>query len=562
MPARLFLILVAFSALASGILSAAPASAQGFMVEPMRMDISVAAGSAIEVPLSIRNTSGTGPRELELALVELSQHTNGGWSFRQTGSIAETEAQQSSLAWTSISQDKVQIAPLEPTEIMVRFQPPRNARGAYFAALLVETPAPAEGTPGVSVRMRFLIPIIIEIQGRPVRQNVQLDDLVMTYDEADGRTPTTRAHLRLTNAGETFSRVTGDLRIERRTGDRWRPVTRFETRERPIIPGVTLELGQDLERRLPSGEYRLRGELWVDGRRLPPLQREIEFEGDPNVDALAYDTELRLSPEMVQMDVVPGATRTTILRIENPGEDVVTVDLGAITPRGLMGVRLGDLVGADLSAERWTTVHPAQFSLRGGASRNVRVVSAVPPSEGLHANYYADLTLSGTYGDGQSAGTQSSVIHLVNRAAQTVKQGIVETLSLAEAAPNLFAVQARFINTGNTHAMPLARVIVTSPQGQTVRSATLTGAGGMLLPLGQRVFGGEIDFSDVEAGMYGLRAVIDLEGGDSITLQHVIEVQHEDVQTDEGTVQQARVTVLEGVDLPEPELEQGGETEG
>lgn len=538
------------------------AMAQGFMVEPMRMDISVAPGQISQVPLNIRNTSGVGRRELRISVVELDQHADGGWTFRNPDAAEPESGHQSSLSWTSVSTPNVVVGPLEPVETVVRFQPPRNARGAYFAALLVETAPELSGTEGISIRTRFLIPIIIEIQGRPVRQNVQLDDLVMTYDEADGRAPTTLAHLRVVNAGETFSRVTGELRIERRTGDRWRLVTRFETRERPIIPGVTLELGQDLKRRLPSGEYRLRGELWVDGRRLPPLQREIEFEGDPNVDALAYDTELRLSPEMVQMDVVPGATRTTILRIENPGEDVVTVDLGPATPRGLIGVRMGDLFGIDLSAEQWTTVRPAQFSLRGGASRNVRVVSVVPPGEGLHANYYADLTLSGTYGDGQSAGTQSSVIHLVNNAAQTVKQGIVENLSLAEAAPNLFAVQARFINTGNTHAMPLARVVVTSPQGQTIRSATLTGAAGMLLPLGQRVFGGEIDFAGVEEGMYGLRAIIDLEGGDSITLQHVIEVQHEDVQTDEGTVQQARVTVLQGVDLPEAELEQVGETEG
>jgi len=262
------------------------------------------------------------------------------------------------------------------------------------------------------------------------------------------------------------------------------------------------------------------------------------------------------------MDVVPGATRTTILRIENPGEDAVTVDLGPATPRGLIGVRMGDLVGIDLSAEQWTTVRPAQFTLRGGASQNVRVISTVPSEAGLHANYYADLTLSGTYGDGQSAGGQSSIIHLVNRATQSARQGIIETMSLAEAGPNLFAVQARFINSGNTHVVPLARVVVTSPQGQTIRSATLTGAEGMLLPLGQRVFGGEIDFSGVEAGMYGLRANVDLEGGASVTLQHVIEVQHEDVQADGGTVREARVTILEGAELPAPEPEPAEDVEG
>ena len=530
---------------------AAPALAQGFMVEPMRIQVSVAAGRDVQVPVSIRNTAMDGPRELELRLAHLDQNAAGGWAFQDV--VDGAPAHQSSLEWTSLSATQAQIAPLEPAQVMLRFQPPRNARGAYFAALLIETPAPPEDAVGLSVRMRFLIPVIIEIEGRPVRQSVQLSDVVMTYDDADDRAPTTRAHLQITNMGETFSRVTGNLRIERRSGDRWRLVTRFETRERPIIPGVTLELGQDLERRLPSGEYRLRGEVMVDGRRLPPLQQEIEFEGDPNVDALAYDTELRLSPEMVRMDVVPGATRTTILRIENPGEDAVTVNLGAATPRALAGVRMGDVVGVELSAEGWTTVRPAQFTLRGGANQNVRVISTVPAAEGLNANYYADLSLSGRYADGQSAGTQSSVIHLVNRAVETVRHGEIEGLSLAEAEPNVFAVQARFVNTGNTHVTPLARVTVSNPQGRTVRSASLSGVEGMLLPLEQRVFGGEIDFSGVEPGMYGMRATIDLEDGDNVTLQHAIEVQHEEVQTDDGTVQQVRVTVLEGEELPVPE---------
>jgi hypothetical protein len=527
--------------------------AQGFMVEPMRMDISVTAGQVAQVPLNIRNTSGEGSRVMQISLVELDQHSNGGWKFRYPAEDSQDGQHQSSLPWTTVSNPNVEIAPLEPAELMVRVEPPRGALGAYFAALLVETAPIESDTNGIAIKTRFLIPIIIDISGRSVRQNVQLNDLVMTYDEADGRSPTTNAHFSITNAGETFSNVTGDMRIERWSGENWRLVTRFQTRERPIIPGVTLELGQDLERRLPSGEYRLRADVTVDGRRLPPLQKEITFEGDPNVDALAYDTELRLTPGMVQMDVVPGATRTTILRIENPGENAVNVDLGAATPRGLVGVRMGDLVGAELSAERWTTVRPSQFTLRGGASQNVRVVSAVPAEEDLHANYYADLTLAGTYADGQSAGQQSSVIHLVNKATLSAPRGIIETVGLAETEPNQFVVQAKFINTGNTHVTPLARVVIATPQGQSIRSTSLTGDNGMLLPLGQRVFGGEIDFTGVEPGTYGLRASVDLDDGESVTLQRVIEVEHEDIKSDDGVLVVARVTMLEGATLPNGE---------
>lgn len=528
--------------------------AQGFMVEPMRMDLKAAAGNVFQVPLSIRNTGGESAQAVQVSLVELSQHSNGGWAWRPVSTEAEAVSHQSSLAWTSIDQSNVEIEPLAPAEVLLRFEPPRNARGAYFAALLVETPIP-EGSTGVVVRTRFLIPIIVEIEGRPVRQNVLLEDVSMSYDQADGRDPTTNTLLRITNAGETLSRVTANVRVERRNGDNWRVVTQFEMRERSIIPGITLDLAQDLERRLPSGEYRLSGEVQVDGRRLPPLLKEISFVGDPTVDVVAYDTELRLTPEMVQMDIVPGATRTTILRIENPGADAVTVDLGAATPRGLLGVRLGDLVGAELSAEPWTKVQPSQFTLRGGASQNVRVVSTIPADAELHANYYADLVLSGTYVDGQGAGNKSSVIHLVNQAMPIARQGLIEAFSLAESAPDVFAVQVRFVNTGNAHVEPLARAVLTTPQGQTVRSAVLTGAAGMLLPLGQRMFGGEVDFSDVAPGIYGLRLIVDLDDGESIVLQRVLEVSREEVQTADGVMTpQTRIAVMEGSDLPEMDL--------
>lgn len=524
--------------------------AQGFMVEPMLMQTAILPGQSWQIPLRIRNTAADGPRAVEISLVELTQFPNGGWSFRPIDDAALPE-HQSSLAWTSIDRAQAEIAPLEPAEVMVRFDPPRNARGAYFAALLVETPAPPEGTPGISVRMRFLIPIIIEIQGRPARQDIKLDDVVMTFENAEGRDPTTTAHLTIHSAGETFSHVKGALRVERRSGDNWRTVTTFEVGERPIIPGVTLDLGQDLERRLPSGEYRLQGDVTVDGRRLPPLRKEIVFVGDPDIDSVAYDTELRLTPDMVRMDAVPGATRTTILNIENPGENPVTVEIGPGTPRGLIGVRMGDLIGAELSAEQWTTVRPESFTIRGGGRQNVRVISKLPAEAGEHANYYADLNLSGRYSDGQSAGQQTSVIQLQNKRVETEVSGTIEQLALAQGDGNTYAVQVRLLNTGNTHVEPLGRVYMRTPQRQVVKTVDLSSEGGMLLPLGKRVFGGEIDFTEVEPGFYALQALVDLDDGERVARQQVIEVEQETVEGE----QVSRVTIREEQELPETEAE-------
>lgn len=502
----------------------ASAVAQGFMVKPMRLEVSAQAGRAIEVPLEIRNTAGGEAGAIELRLVELTQASNGNWRHIEPDSGEDVSSLSSSLAWTSLSSSRVNIAPLEPADIMVRFQIPANARGFYFAGIIAETPVP-ENAEGMTVRVRFLIPVIIEIQGRPVRQRIEPEEMVMTFNPDDAR-PTTLAHVRVKNNGQTFSRIRAQLRIERDGGDRWRPVTRLDFHERSIIPGVALELGGDLQRRLPSGTYRLRSEVYVDGRRLTPIEEVIEFEGDPNMQNLAYDTALMLEPEMVKLDVVPGATRTSSLRIVNPGDYPVTVKLGANTPRSLIGVEMGDLNGIQLSAEPWTEMRPAEFTLRPGGRQNVRILSRVPREGVQFPNYYADLTVQGTYEDGQSAGQSHSTIHLFNAALPSKVGGAIEQLSIAETdEPSQFVVQMRMANLGTIHLEPSARVFLINAQGRQIRNYALDGENEPLLPLGKRTFSGEVTFGTLEPGYYALRARATLDEDHTVAFQRLLLVE-------------------------------------
>lgn len=162
-----------------------------------------------------------------------------------------------------------------------------------------------------------------------MRQQIELSDVILHYGPLDKYhpEPTTTAALEIVNNGRTFSRVRGQIFVDRLSGKQWRPVTRIDVAERGIVPGVTLELGDDLHRRLPSGKYRLRGQLYVDGRRVKPIEKEIAFGGDPAVDAVAYDTSLLLEPSAIQISLVPDATRTTTLRIENSGEYPVRIKM-------------------------------------------------------------------------------------------------------------------------------------------------------------------------------------------------------------------------------------------
>lgn len=485
--------------------------AQGFMVQPMKLDLSIEANQSISVPLTIRNTAGSAVRAIDLSLANLSQNPDGTWRL-----VEEEKMDASTIRypdWIALEKSQAVIEPLEPAEVLIRLDVPANARGAYFAAVIVQTPAP-EDTQGLVVRMRFVIPVIIQISGRPVRQEVSLADAAMSFiNGSDGREKTTLTTISVTNAGRTYSRIHGAVSLDISQDARWRPVARLTLPEKSIIPGMTLNLVQDLERRLPSGAYRLRADLYVDGRRIAPLQKEIDFTGDPTSQGLPLDTPFILEPQSVRMEIVPGATRTTTLRVTNPGDDVVKVTLEALTPKTLSGMSLGDIRGDEMSAQPWIQVRPESFVSRPGVAQNILVMSRVPNAGVLHSNYYADLVMTGQYEDGQSAGTTHSLLQLSNHSVESIRSGVISELSLAEGdEPGAYYAEVRMMNSGDVHVEPAGRIFLVTAQGRQVRNETLAGADSALLPLGVRDFGAEMNLSGLAEGYYALRASFTLGG--------------------------------------------------
>lgn len=544
------------------------AHAQGFNVQPMMMEAAPRSGQTVEMPLRLNNTSPTGEQTIELRLVELTQTPGGSWYIIDPESGEEPPHDASLVDWVSLPETTLTVPPAGQVQTTVTIDVPRSARGAYFGALIAETPRPADAQ-GLVVRVRFLIPIIVQTQGMTVRQQVQLQDANMTFvvDEQGSHNPTTMANLVITNEGQTYSRMQGQLSIDREANGRWRPVTRTEFQERSIIPGVTLTLEDDLERRLPSGTYRLRGALRVDGRVADVVEKVIEFEGDPTIDTLAYDTALVLDPEMVRMEFAPGATRTTILSIENPGEDAVSVEVAASTPDDLRGIAMGNLRGDAFSAEPWTEIQPSEFTLRPNGRRNVRVVSRVPREGVDQPNYYADLILRGRYEDGQSAGETRSLAHLMHSSAENSPAGTIDRLLLSEGeTPSEQIVQARFVNHGDVHLEPAGEVQVMSGRGTVARSR-LVAEPGPILPLGRRSFGAVLDFSEIEPGYYALRATLGYGFQSSTEKQTLIEVSEEmdgrgnairsvQVLDDEASVELPDGATLPGSDDPNAEVTQ------
>jgi P pilus assembly chaperone PapD len=283
-------------------------------------------------------------------------------------------------------------------------------------------------------------------------------------------------------------------------------------------------LPADLNRRLPSGKYKLTATLSVDGRRVKPLEKEIDFTGDPAVTKLAVDTALTLDPPEMTIAGAPGAMRTAVLKVENASDDEVNIEAASLVPPSLRGVALGELKGDDLSCAAWLEVSPAKFTLRAGGKQNVRVIAKMPKAENMQANYYGLVSLRAMYADGQGAGETKTLVCVANKGVEAKPAAQAAKMTLAAAEGAKYAVQARFANTGNTHFTPKCRAVVVTGQGQTVTEIELAGEEGLMLPLETRDFSGVLDFEKVEPGAYVLKVMLDSGPGQGAAQQMLIRV--------------------------------------
>lgn len=496
--------------IAGMFLCSSPARAQGFMVKPMKMEFQLRPGETIEKVLELRNTGADKTRTIDLKLMELTQSKTGAWCLIEPGSDVDTSNLSSCLKWIELSANSVEVKPLEMAPVKVKLTVPRRTHGFYAAALIAQTRPPKPKTGRIGVVIRFLIPVLVGIQGRPPRQKIELTNADMQFlEQSEKRATTSLVSINIVNKGETYSRLKGNINVMRRAGEHWQRVASAEFGDIGIIPGVTLNLTKDLQRRLPSGKYKLQATLAVDGRRMRPLVKEIDFVGDPTVTEAAADTPLILEPSTLSIRAIPGSVRTTVIKVQNPSEEVVNISAGVEVPKSLQGVSLDKLKGEDLTCAEWVEVVPQNFTLRPGGRRIIRVMARLPKNLEMHANYYAALGLRAVYADGQSAGETRSLVCVQNAKMEARPVAQAVKVSLAAEEGSKYIVRARFANVGNIHFTPRCKATVEKADGTPVLETALSGQTEVMLPLGTGDFSGILDFSRVEAGVYRLTALID-----------------------------------------------------
>ncbi len=495
------------------------ARAQGFQVRPLFVDGEVPPGTRVTIPVEISPTSQIEGRTIDVEVVELTQNESGG--FRAMPYDPANALPRSAAPWIE-APSEVTIEARETELVEVEMAVPFAARGSYAAALLLSAPPP-EDAEGLRLTLRVLVPIVVGTEGRPARQDVRLSGADLRYrqpegEDADAATPeTTLVDALVENNGGTFSSVEGALWVDvKDEGGDWRQVRRVDIAQRRILPETAITLPVDLGRLLPGGDYRLRGELYVDGRRTQPLRREIAFEGHPEVQALVTDIDLEVEPLVFEYAYQPGATRSGRIAVTNPAIDPIEVSVDVEIPEGMAGRASATVRDTDLSAADWIEVVPARFTLRPGQTRNLRLLARFPDEAPAHQNAYAALKLSAEYRDGQRAGTATGLVEVTRAEGEDTPDIGLEPLRLASTEEaGRYALALRATNTGDVLLRPEVEYRVLDTGGARIVGGALEAEeGSPLMPLAARRFGGTLEADTLPDGELTLLTLLTSGGAE------------------------------------------------
>lgn len=507
-----------------------------FTVQPMKVEIQVRPGKLVKQTLDVVNLDPNESHTVDISVVELSQWEDSSWRLIEPNSINDPNSSNfrfdvsklsSCRSWISLRSNTFVIPPYGKAPLMVNIRVQRGVRGFYGAGILITVrPRPdAE----ISLVWRFLVPIILEIQNRPNRHKVEPTDIGMEAVAATEEAPATAMVIMdIENKGGTYSRLKPGARIWAFSDGHWRVITTVEFESAGIIPGAKLKLKAKVNKYLPSGKYRVAGELYVDGRRTKRVQKEIDFVGDTNVKSVRADAPVDLFPSDVTIENIPGATRTATLTVYNASSETVNVQTALGLQPNLQIAAFADVKGKDLDCTEWVKVKPEKFILRGeGGKQVLSIVTAMPnPAAQQYPCYYTLLALWATFPDGQRAGVTTTNICVKNKNVDVAPKAEGMKLTLNYLDESKYLVVARFGNFSTIHFTPVScKAAVTTAQG-IPQTGTILGRGkpGLILPFERVVYSGDIDFSDVPADTYRLAAALEYAPGEKAIKQIAIRV--------------------------------------
>jgi hypothetical protein len=507
-------------------ISAGPAFSQ-FVVQPLQKELAVTPGKAFTTPLTINSLDQQSAHTVNIKIVDLGQKEDGAWRIIDTDPCSLDSAEgvdisklSSCRQWMKISTTSVQLKQSQQAVVNVIINIPRGKNGYYFAGILVSSSMATEAGGNVGIILRFLVPFIVEVSGRPLKSQIVLKDTGLEYVNA-GENTSSSAMICATieNIGQTFSNVTPFARIWRYQDGHWRIVKTLQCNESKIIPGAKLNLKTDIMRSLPSGKYKVGCGLMIDTKRSnESIEKELDFVGDPTITRAAGEAPLDLDSWDVIEECSPGGTRTSPLKIHNASDEKITIKGEFVVPEIIKGQVIPEagIKGDEMTCVNWVNMEPQEFTLNGYAEKSINIVTRVPDSAMKYPYNYAQLNLIASYPDGQPAGVTNAIIAVGGNKAKIQPMVQANTIKIQEqdAAKSQFLVLAEFTNKGSIFINPkrCRAAIARSADGTAMEIASLNAIkSGIILPFEKRLYTGILDLSSLPAGSY--RIEVSLEYG-------------------------------------------------
>lgn len=506
------------------LLSNMPAFGQ-FTVQPMKLELAVTPGKIVQSVLRVQSFDPDETHTINMSVVELSQLEDGAWNIIEPNEITDPcspnfgfdlSRLSSCRDWISLNKTSFALGPHDVEPVMINIRVRRGIQG-FFGAGILATLSPIQGVGDIPVVVRFFVPVILEIQNRPLRPNVQATDIGMEFVEGTGQYPArSMVSMDIENNGGTYSRVKPAVRIWSFSGGHWRVITTTDIPETGIIPGAKLKLKAAIRKSLPSGKYKVAGMLFVDGRRKKRIEKEMDFAGDPRITNVGADAPLDLNPTDITIDGLQGATRTGMIKVYNASKETVNVRTALGLSNILQIGTLDNVKGEDLDCTQWVKVTPEQFTLRGeGGMQTLRVVATMPKDLPMsYPTYFSLLVLHATYPDGQNAGYTTSNICVRNAEIDVQPAAEATKLIPQDLGESKYLVVAGFGNPGMVHFVPIrVKAALVMPNGINRVSTFLSGNPNLMLPSEIRDYSGILDLSYVPADVYRLAAAIEYAPG-------------------------------------------------
>lgn len=320
-------------------------------------------GVKSKVTIVTKNTPK--PTRFSIQVMDLAQSKSGAKSAVELG-----RGVRSAAPWIAISPEVV-VPPNARHVVPFTVNVPPNAEGAYFAYVIIQlVPERSEAWMATVIQPAVAVEITVKTRSR-APLHVDVTDLSLGRSEVSGRW---EMAVRAKNTGKWKVSVEGDILLYAAKGTF--PVRvplpyKQSGKAFEIYPGSEVVLNCPLAEVPPAGRYKVNARLLLNRKYQSMSHLDLEIPKSLVGKRVAanllskseFDFDLSVEPNLIEVSISPGATRTVPIRIRNrderPAYVKATVTDARMEPNGLLTFPAGLPQTAG-----WVTLSPDSMEVR------------------------------------------------------------------------------------------------------------------------------------------------------------------------------------------------------